>query len=271
MKHLFLLAMALCAAFTCVANPTNPDSTRAATTNFVQSAMAAQQPFPLEPLKVKTAQKASVELPGMLLLEAHINILRNDDVLETNAWQSKGLNLYYLFEMPIGKSRFSFNPGFGVALEKYTFQNSRTLGYTTDAEGAEVLSLDTLSNTLGNNAVVRRSRIGANYLEVPLELRWHPGRNSFRRSWKVAIGASVGVLFDSFTKIKYREDGERKKIKVKERFNLNPIRYGAYGRVGVGGFSLFGYVGLSELFEGGNGPGGTQANPWRFGLSFDMF
>lgn len=56
-------------------------------------------------------------------------------------------------------------------------------------------------------------------------------------------------MFDSFTKIKYKENGEVKKLKDKQDYNLNKIRYGVSAKIGVGNFSLFGYYNLSDLFK----------------------
>ena len=61
-------------------------------------------------------------------------------------------------------------------------------------------------------------------------------------------------MYDAFTKLKYREDGETKKLKDNQNWNLTRLRYGVSARLGIGNFSLFGYYNLTPLFEEGEGP-----------------
>jgi hypothetical protein len=58
-------------------------------------------------------------------------------------------------------------------------------------------------------------------------------------------------MFDSFAKIKYKEDGEVKKLKDKQDYGLNKFRYGVFGKIGVGNFSVFGYANMTDLFKDG--------------------
>jgi hypothetical protein len=100
---------------------------------------------------------------------------------------------------------------------------------------------------------IKKSHLITNYIEIPLELRYSTNPDDPARSFKISVGGRIGYMYDSFSKIKYKEDGEVKKIKNKEDFNLNKIRYGLSARIGVGNISLFGYYNLSPLFEEGKG------------------
>ena len=53
--------------------------------------------------------------------------------------------------------------------------------------------------------------------------------------------------------MKYKESGETKQLKNKQNFNLTRFRYGVYGKLGIGNFSLFGYYNLTPLFKEGEG------------------
>ena len=68
-------------------------------------------------------------------------------------------------------------------------------------------------------------------------------------------------MYDAFTKIKYEEYGDVKKLKSKEDFNLNRIRYGLSARIGIGNFSLFGYYNLTPLFKDGKGISDISGTP----------
>ena len=82
-------------------------------------------------------------------------------------------------------------------------------------------------------------------------------------------------MYDSFNKIKYKEDAETKILKDKQNFNLNRVRYGLLGRLGFGAFSMFCYYNLSPLFEKGNGiqtdNESNDFNTLTFGLSVSNF
>lgn len=213
----------------------------------------------------KTAQSgASPDFPGSLVVELGFNFLNDHpDEMELGFFGSKAFNVYYMYEFQIGNSPFSFNPGFGVGLEKYAFDNNVTLGRSE--EGAVVLT------ELPESWDVKKTKLAANYFDIPLEIRFHANKNNFRKSFKVAVGGKAGILFDSHTKIRYKEDGDTKIIKDKESFDLSRFRYGVQGRIGIGGFSMFYYQELSELFKDGDGPEATTATPFKVGVSLALF
>ena len=213
----------------------------------------------------KTAQSgASPDFPGSLVVEFGFNFLNDHpEEMELGFFGSKAFNVYYMYEFQLGNSPFSFNPGFGIGLEKYAFDKDVTLGRS--AEGAVVL------NDLPETWDVKKTKLAANYFDIPLELRFHLNKNNFRKSFKIAVGGKAGILFDGHTKVKYKSDGETKIIKEKESFELSRFRYGVQGRIGIGGFSLFYYQELSELFKDGKGPEATAATPFKVGLSLALF
>jgi hypothetical protein len=84
------------------------------------------------------------------------------------------------------------------------------------------------------------------------------------------------VLYESFTKIKYRENGETMKLKDKQNYNLNPIRYGITTKFGIGNISIYGYYSLTPLFKKGEGPNDGGSSPgeitnFTVGLTFAAF
>jgi hypothetical protein len=193
---------------------------------------------------------ARPDIPGTFVLELGVNrALERPTLFRTGLWGSRTVNLYYQYDIRILQSRFSFVPGIGLSLERYKFTNNRIVRYagnTTD------------SVTLANPAQlglsrVQKSQLITNYLEVPLELRYSSNPEDPARSFKASIGARIGYLYDAFTKVKYREEGEVRKLKNKQDYNLNPFRYGVTARVGVGNFSIFGYYNLTPLFREGKG------------------
>lgn len=206
---------------------------------------------------------ASPDFPGSLVLEFGFNFLNDyPDEMELGFFGSKAFNVYYMYEFRIGNSPISFNPGFGLGLEKYSFDNNITLNMAEG--GTEIVEL---SDTWD----VKKTKLAANYFDIPLELRFHLNKDNFRKSFKIGIGGKAGILFASHTKVKYEENGDNKILKAKESFDLSRFRYGVQGRIGIGGFSLFYYQELSELFKDGKGPEATAATPFKIGLAFHAF
>jgi len=212
-----------------------------------------------------SSSKPLPNIPGSFMLEFGFNQPFNKpDSFDVNFWGSRTFNVYYQYDLRIGKSKFSVHPGIGVSLERYKLGNDYTL--TLNSEGTTTL-------TPGSDSYpgVDKSMIVTNYIDVPLEIRFSTNPNDPGRSFRASIGGRAGYLYDSFTKVKYRQDGETKKIKDKQNFNLNDFRYGAFVKIGAGNLSLFGYYNFSPLFKDDRGPEQTDMNNFTVGISLSSF
>lgn len=185
---------------------------------------------------------------------------------------SRGFNVYYTKNIPLGDSKFSVAPGFGVA--------NRNM-YMRD-----VFDFDPATNTtsifptpagLDRNS----SKLSFTYLEVPVELRWNSTPNKRGHSVKVATGFRAGYAIS--TRYKYNGevfDGNRfandsgtdiiysEKFKIKKLNNTINYRVAPSFRVGYGSVNLFGYYHLNQDFESNNGP---DYNGYSIGLSISSF
>lgn len=189
------------------------------------------------------------DIPGTFTLELGLNnALDAPSRFDAALWGSRSLNVYYQREIRILESKFSLVPGIGLSLERFKFKNGAILGY--DAEDSLKLLLPAETPMTG----LKKSQLVTNYLDIPVELRFSTNPSDPNRSFKAAIGGRVGYMYDSFSKIKYAEDGETKRLKDKQDWNLTKFRYGVYTRIGIGNFSIFGYYNLTPLFEEGKGP-----------------
>ena len=186
-------------------------------------------------------------IPGTFVLELGINsALDAPDRFDAGLWGSRSLNVYYTHELRLFKSKISLVPGIGLSLERFKFKNGATLGY--DADSVELL-LPSETAITGE----RKSQLITNFIDVPVELRFTSNPDDPNRAFKIAVGGRIGYLYDAFTKMKYKESGETKQLKNKQNFNLTRFRYGVYGKLGIGNFSLFGYYNLTPLFKEGEG------------------
>jgi hypothetical protein len=229
--------------------------------------------------------KGRPNIPGTFQIDLGVNRLteRPNDI-KIGFWGSRSLTLYYFRDIQIAKSKFSIHPGIGFSFERYKFidfekrwstdtvrRNTPTLvlndqGNTIFQQSARVLygAADTLS-------AIRKSMLVTNYLDIPLEFRFSTNPYDPARSFKVSVGGRVGVLVSSHTKLKFNDDGDTKKLKDKQNFNLNPFRYSAILRIGVGNFNWFAHYNLNKLFEADKGPDRTQASTYTIGVSLAGF
>lgn len=189
------------------------------------------------------------DIPGNFVLEFGLNRgLSAPDTLSLGLFGSRTVNVYYQYSFRILKSNFSFVPGIGLSLERFKFKDNLLVGYARNDQSS--ILLNSPADTIPG---IKKSMLITNYIDVPLEIQYSTNPDDPARSFKISVGGRIGFMFDSFNKVKYKENGELKKIKNKQDFNLNKLRYGLTARIGVGNFSLFGYYNLSPLFEKGKG------------------
>lgn len=210
-----------------------------------------------------TKKRGRPNLPGTFQIDLGFNMPSEKGGFNTNVFGSSTVNIYYFHDMRLGKSKFSLHPGIGLGLERYKFNNDKTL---TNSEGFDSVFMD-----FSQYPNLRKSKLITNYIDIPLEIRFSSRPDDPNKSFKVSLGFKFGVLYDSFTKQKYSEDGEKKKVKDKQNFNLLPIRYGPYLRIGGGNISVYAYYSLSPLFRPGVGPSGQDINNFTVGLSLAAF
>jgi hypothetical protein len=211
-------------------------------------------------------RKGRPSIPGTIMLDFGLNFpLNAPSDFSTGVWGSRTVNIYYVSDKRIGNSKFSVHPGAGFGLERYNFKNNYTLAYETTPGNTEFV-------TMVDPALdVRKSQLITNYLDAMLDFRFTVNPSDPTRSFKVSLGIKGGYLYDSFTKLKYREDDETKKLKDKQNWNLSPFRYAATFRMGIGNFSLFATYNINTLFESGKGPDRVDFNNFTAGLSLAAF
>jgi hypothetical protein len=217
-------------------------------------------------LQASLAQEGSrkPDLPGTFVLDFGFNRPRNTpDDFQLGFWGSRTVNVYYQYEfaLPVLKKHFSVLPAVGLGMDRYKFSNNYTMAY----ESGELVLTDA-------DLEITKSHLVTNYLDVPLEIRYTKNPDDPARSFKIGAGARFGYLVSGFTKYKYEdEDGGSMKDKRKGDWNLNQFRYGVFGRIGFGNFSVFANYSLSPLFNTDEGPDQSSINNVTFGISLSSF
>lgn len=204
------------------------------------------------------------DLPGSFVVEFGFNQTQNaPDTFDIGFWGSRTVNVFYQFDKRIGNSKFSVHPGLGFSFERFKLKNNYTLASTVST--TELVPADDVYPG------IKKSMIVTNYLEVPVEIRFSTRPDDPGRSFRVSVGGRVGYLYDSFTKIKYSEEGEVKTIKDKQNYNLRKFRYGAFFKLGAGNLGLVTYYNLTPLFDDDEGPEQTEMSTFTIGLSLSSF
>ncbi len=232
--------------------------------------------------------KKRPNIPGSILLDFGFNGgLNAPDLWKQAFLGTHTVNMYYQYPIRFGRSHFSFNPGVGLSFERFRWKNNI---YLTDPAEANV-SAQVEKYEFGSAKYPypnpRKPILGTNYLDVPLELRFDTKPEDISRSFNVALGVRGGWMYDSFMKIKYKEDGQKKKIKDDQNFGLTQLRYGLYTRIGVGSFNFFMFYNMTPLFQKDKGPfnqgkilepniiqggtTGTNMNTFTAGISINGF
>jgi len=206
------------------------------------------------------------DLPGKLLINLGSSYFVDaPEGMKTKVFESRPLDLYYTYHFDIPSLKLSFVPGIGFGFDRYSFKKAVGLSYETTG-GETNLVLDSIADVK-----VLRSKLITNYIDVPLELRFVPNLENKERSVFVGVGGSIGYLFEAHTKFKYEDDGDKKMTKQREDWNLNKIRYSVHARLGIGGFSVYYKMGLSDVFQSGKGPNGINVTANTIGISFNGF
>ena len=110
----------------------------------------------------------------------------------------------------------------------------------------------------------QKSKLATSAVQVPVLLGFRFHNQKGDESVSFAAGGFAGYRINARTKVKYVEDGDTKKVKDRDDYNLENFQYGLLGSVSVFGHELFASYNLNELFRKDRGP---QANVLAFGVT----
>jgi len=219
-------------------------------------------------LREQKKTMATPDIPGNLNINLGFNFLYDKpSALDEKFWGSKSVGLYYNFNINPKGTFFSINTGLGLGLEKYALEDKITLVRGLNADGVGVAVID----TLGADVNGHKSKLVANYIEIPLEIRIYTNTKNREKGAFFAFGASAGLLYQSFTKLKFTEDGVDSKIKNTTDLEFNRFRATAFFRLGYRGFNFFYRLGLTEIFKTDKGPSAAPVKSFTVGLAFIGF
>jgi hypothetical protein len=181
----------------------------------------------------------------------------------------------------IGKSRFF---EIGVAWTTRVFDNTNAVrfkyGFSFQFNGlspednqyfvqnGDVTTLETFSQDLN------KVKLRMDNLVIPIHFEFGPSkkkeyddyfRYSTHKKFKFGIGGYAGLNLGTRQKLKYKENGDRRKDKIKGSYNTNDFVYGLSGYIGRGDTSLYIKYDLNPIFNNQT----VDQNNISLGLRFD--
>lgn len=149
--------------------------------------------------------------------------------------------------------------GIGLHLQSYRLDNNTTIRRNeNDRIEPEILYFD-------QN---QKSKLSIVSLMVPLLAEFQIPVNHYENRVYFSGGFFGALRLGSHTKIKYRADGKKEKLKVPGDFSLNNFKYGLMVRAGYRWINVFATYDLVPLFKDDLGP---ELTPYTFGITLLQF
>ena len=184
------------------------------------------------------------------------NFMSNDvfrsNVLNLNAIQySKGIQS--------SRNTIGLVTGVGLSIESYRLDNNTSI--EMDATGkVQPVKLYFDAN--------QKSKLSILYLEVPLIAEFQvPVRNIANRLY-VSGGINAGKRLSAHTKIKYRVNDKKEKLKAPGEYSISDYKFAATFRIGYRWVNLYATYDLTPMFDQRRGP---ILYPYSVGLRLISF
>ncbi len=184
------------------------------------------------------------------------NFMRND------LFRSNVLNLN-LFQYSLGiqqtRKTIGLVTGIGLSLQSYRLDNNTTVVIDGDRK------VHPLVQYFDPN---QKSKLSSVYLEVPLLLEFQvPIRNYANRLY-FSVGVTGFKRLETHTKVKYRNNGKREKLKSPGDYSIQNYKVAGTFRIGYRRVNLFASYDLVPLFQDLRGP---VVYPFSFGIRLISF
>ncbi len=158
------------------------------------------------------------------------------------------------YSIGFGTDRLGLVTGLGLEFNNYHFDGDNNI---QEVDG-NIVTKDDYPSTL------TKSKLKTTFLTVPLLLEGQ--MFGAKRSKRIHVSGGVigGLKLGSSSKVIYKEDGNRKKDKTRDDFNINPLRYGLTARLGYKALNVYANYYMTPFFEKNNDP---ELYPVAVGLS----
>lgn len=182
--------------------------------------------------------------------------------LGLNNWRSRFL-AFNLAEWKIefGSHHAGLLTGLGIEFRNYHFADNTVLTDIADTTfGAPVTEPDFTKNKLRQTGLRVPLLLEFNTKRAPMATTLDEAvamrKNGFsnKNNFHLAIGVVGTWYFDTMYKQKFSDEGNDRKVRSNDNYNLLPYNVAATARIGFGSLTLFAEYSLTELFESGGSP-----------------
>ncbi|GAB3636097.1 hypothetical protein GCM10027422_16870 [Hymenobacter arcticus] len=169
---------------------------------------------------------------------------------------SRYVNLGFDFKQRLGGRR---SPLYLIFGPEFAFNNYMLEG---NSKWVNINGITSVVNET-NGRQYQKTKLATSTFTVPLMFQLNLHDQHHRTSLRLGAGGFVGYRLNSWTKLKYFEDGNTRKDKDYGNYGLNDWQYGLQGVLGYKSVTFFAKYNLNNLFRDGQGP---QAQTVSFGV-----
>lgn len=179
---------------------------------------------------------------------------------------SRYFNMYFMFDNPSKSNpHISWAYGLGLNTNNYFFKDV----FIDVKATSTVMPISSTANSSTNR--FKKFKLGADYAEIPLELRYASNAEQPSKGFKAALGLKLGLLLKAYTKGKDAINENGANIynsgyisKEQDKHYFNSTKAAVTGRIGLGFISIDGSYQLTSLTKSSAGP---TINPWSLGIT----
>lgn len=186
----------------------------------------------------------------------------NTEFMENDLLRSNSMHIN-IIEQNIGLQRnrntIGLVTGLGLHLQSYRLDKSTTIRQNENG----IIEPETLY--FDQN---QKSKLSIVSLMVPLLAEFQIPVNHYQNRFYFSAGLFGELRISSHTKIKYRTEGKKQKLKVPGQYAIHNFKYGAMVRTGYRRVNVFATYDLIPLFADGKGP---ELTPFTFGITLIKF
>ena len=114
----------------------------------------------------------------------------------------------------------------------------------------------------------QKSKLSSVYLNIPLLIEFQVPVKNYGNRFYVSAGMVTGFRLNTHTKIKYRANGKKEKLKTPDDFYLHDVRFSATLQMGYRWVNLFATYDIQPLFQKNKGP---ELYPFSVGIALLSF
>ena len=184
------------------------------------------------------------------------------EFMENDGWRSNSTYINLIqqsISLQHNRNTIGLVTGLGLNLQSYRLNQNTTIRRLNNGKiEPETLFFD-------QN---QKSKLSVVSLIIPLLTEFQIPVNHYENRLYFSAGLYAGIRLSSHTKIKYRIEGKKEKLKVPGHYSLHDVKYGVMIRTGYKWINLFAACDLVPLFKEDKGP---VLTPFTFGVTLISF